>query len=180
MGDPPHFDAVLNSLKAIETQAKAELMSNFTFLPADYRSLAEAAKTAESHVFSDARGACFHARFALETAVHWLYRYDQSLKMPYDQSLGALPHAPSFQRRVPRGDLPEGTHHPEGGQSGSAQSSRSVNLMRCNSSKNCNISSIGSLAPTHDQALRPWARSNGMATKFRARLLRLRPSLSPS
>ena len=76
-------------------------MSNFTFLPADYRSLAEAAKTAESHVFSDARGACFHARFALETAVHWLYRYDQSLKMPYDQSLGALLHAPSFQRRVP-------------------------------------------------------------------------------
>lgn len=76
-------------------------MSNFTFLPADYRSLAEAAKTAESHVFSDARGACFHARFALETAVHWLYRYDQSLEMPYDQSLGALLHAPSFQRRVP-------------------------------------------------------------------------------
>ena len=76
-------------------------MSNFTFLPADYRSLADAAQTAESHVFSDARGACFHARFALETAVHWLYRHDQNLEMPYDQSLGALLHAPSFQQRVP-------------------------------------------------------------------------------
>jgi type I restriction enzyme R subunit len=76
-------------------------MSNFTFLPADYRTLAVAAQTAESHVFSDARGACFHARFALETAVHWLYRHDQGLEMPYDQSLGALLHAPSFQQRVP-------------------------------------------------------------------------------
>ena len=76
-------------------------MSNFTFLPADYRSLADAAQTAESHVFSDARGACFHARFALETAVHWLYRHDQNLEMPYDQSLGALLHAPSFQQRIP-------------------------------------------------------------------------------
>lgn len=76
-------------------------MSNFSFLPPDYRALAEAAQTAESHVFSDARGACFHARFALEAAVHWLYRYDQSLEMPYDQSLGALLHAPSFQQRVP-------------------------------------------------------------------------------
>ncbi len=76
-------------------------MSNFAFLPAEYRTLAEAAQTAEKHIFSDARGACFHARFALEAAVHWLYRHDQELEMPYDQSLGALLHAPCFQQRVP-------------------------------------------------------------------------------
>lgn len=76
-------------------------MSNFAFLPADYRPLAESAKTAEKHIASDARGACFHARFALEAAVHWLYRYDKSLESPYDQNLGALIHAPCFTQLVP-------------------------------------------------------------------------------
>lgn len=38
----------------------------------------------------DPRAACFHARFALEAAVRWLYRYDASLRMPYDTSLGAM------------------------------------------------------------------------------------------
>ena len=50
----------------------------------------------------DPRAACFHARFALEAIVHWLYRHDAGLRMPYDQSLGALLHEPCFQNLLPR------------------------------------------------------------------------------
>ena len=72
-------------------------MSNFTFLPSDFRTIAESATKAEAHITGDPRAACFHARFALEAIVHWLYRHDAGLRMPYDHSLGALLHEPSFQ-----------------------------------------------------------------------------------
>lgn len=49
----------------------------------------------------DPRAACFHARFALEVAVRWLYRHDTSLRMPYDTSLGAMIHDPSFRTLLP-------------------------------------------------------------------------------
>ncbi len=76
-------------------------MSNFAFLPTDFRAIAESALKAEGHIMGDPRAACFHARFALEAAVHWLYRHDNSLAMPYDQSLGALLHEPCFQNLLP-------------------------------------------------------------------------------
>ena len=72
-------------------------MSNFSFLPSQFRAVAEAATKAEGYIMGDPRAACFHARFALEATVHWLYRHDRSLRMPYDQSLGALLHEPCFQ-----------------------------------------------------------------------------------
>lgn len=65
-------------------------MTNFAFLPSEFRAIAEAATKAEGHIQGDPRAACFHARFTLEAVVHWLYRHDASLRMPYDQSLGAL------------------------------------------------------------------------------------------
>ena len=34
--------------------------------------------------------------------MHWLYRHDASLRMPYDQSLGALLHEPCFQNLLPQ------------------------------------------------------------------------------
>ena len=76
-------------------------MSNFAFLPADFATLREAAQAAEGHIHGDPRAACFHTRFALEAAVHWLYRHDKSLRMPYERSLGALLHEPSFQNLLP-------------------------------------------------------------------------------
>lgn len=76
-------------------------MSNFGFLPPDFREVAESAALAESRITGDPRAACFHAQRSLEAIVHWLYRYDTSLKMPYDGSLGALLHEPSFQNSVP-------------------------------------------------------------------------------
>lgn len=76
-------------------------MSNFAFLPSKFKTIAESAVKAEGHIMSDPRAACFHARFALEAAAHWLYRHDNSLSMPYDQKLGALLHEPSFQNLLP-------------------------------------------------------------------------------
>jgi type I restriction enzyme R subunit len=76
-------------------------MSNFAFLPTSFRDLAEATRKAEGYIMGDPRTACFHARFALEAAVHWLYRHDSSLSMPYDSSLGALIHDPCFRNLLP-------------------------------------------------------------------------------
>ncbi len=77
-------------------------MSNFAFLPDPFRTIAESAKRAEGHIMGDSRAACFHARFALEAVVHWLYRHDPSLRMPYDNSLGALLHEPTLQNLLPQ------------------------------------------------------------------------------
>jgi len=77
-------------------------MSNFTFLPGELRDIAESASRAEGHIIGDPRAACFHARFALEAVVHWLYRHDNSLRMPYDHTLGALLHETSFQNLLPQ------------------------------------------------------------------------------
>jgi type I restriction enzyme R subunit len=76
-------------------------MSNFGFLPTTFQSITESAVLAESHIMGDPRAACFHARFSLESIVHWLYRHDADLRMPYDESLGALLHEPTFQNAVP-------------------------------------------------------------------------------
>jgi type I restriction enzyme R subunit len=67
----------------------------------DFRAIAASAEKAEAHIMGDPRSACFHARFALEAVVHWLYRHDAGLRMPYDQRLGALLHEPSFQNLLP-------------------------------------------------------------------------------
>ncbi|MGA1483465.1 MAG: DEAD/DEAH box helicase family protein [Vulcanococcus sp.] len=77
-------------------------MSNFAFLPNPFQAIAEAARKAEGHIQGDPRAACFHARFTLEAIVHWLYRHDNSLHMPYDRNLGALLHEPSFQNLLPQ------------------------------------------------------------------------------
>ncbi|MBK1621064.1 restriction endonuclease subunit R [Lamprobacter modestohalophilus] len=77
-------------------------MTNFAFLPPEFRDIQDAATKAEGHIWSDPRAACFHARFTLEAIVHWLYRHDRDLQHPYDNSLGALLHATSFQNLVPQ------------------------------------------------------------------------------
>lgn len=77
-------------------------MSNFAFLPPEFRDIAESATRAEGAIMGDPRAACFHARFTLEAVVHWLYRHDRSLRMPYDNSLGALLHEPTLQNLLPQ------------------------------------------------------------------------------
>ena len=44
--------------------------------------------------------ACFYARLALEVAVGWLYERDSTLRDPYETTLAARIHEPTFRRLV--------------------------------------------------------------------------------
>ena len=73
-------------------------MSNFAFLAAEWPDVHEAAAKAEAAVHPDPRTACFYARRALELAVHWAYKHDPELKLPYRDNLSALIHEPTFKK----------------------------------------------------------------------------------
>lgn len=77
-------------------------MSNFSFLQAEWGFLHESARLGEQAIHSDPRAACFYARRTLELAVSWLYAHDPAFKLPYQDNLSALIHAPSF--RLQAGD----------------------------------------------------------------------------
>jgi hypothetical protein len=66
-------------------------MSNFAFLQPEWPDLHDAASKAESLAYPDARTACFHARRRLEVMVHWRYKHDATLKLPYQDNLSATP-----------------------------------------------------------------------------------------
>lgn len=83
------------------------MASNFDFLHSRYPSLFEHAAHAESLVHAAPRASCFYARFTLEQAVHWLYENDPYLQLPYDNSLGALIHEPTFQDNLKPGLFPK-------------------------------------------------------------------------
>ena len=77
-------------------------MSNFTFLKAEWPDLQDSAFRVESLAITDPRGACFYARRTLEIGVKWLYEHDDTLDKPYDDTLSALLHEPTFRRLVPQ------------------------------------------------------------------------------
>ncbi|MEJ2612713.1 MAG: hypothetical protein P8179_22310, partial [Candidatus Thiodiazotropha sp.] len=61
-------------------------MSNFIFM-AEWPELQEPAGEAESLLQADLRAACFYARFAMERAVHWVYRCELGMvKSSYDHT----------------------------------------------------------------------------------------------
>ncbi len=74
------------------------MSSQFAFLSPEFAEIHELAVRAEGMARTDARGACFYARIALEAMVGWLYRADRSLKSPYDTTLAARLHEPTFQK----------------------------------------------------------------------------------
>ena len=71
--------------------------SNFAFLQTEFVALLEPAAKAESLAHADPRTACFYARRALELAVTWVYKHDNTLRLPYQDNLSALIHEPSFK-----------------------------------------------------------------------------------
>jgi type I restriction enzyme R subunit len=75
-------------------------MSQFAFLSPDFTEAHAHAARAESLAHADPRAACFYARFALEVIVKWLYRHDPSLKDPFETTLSAHIHEPTFQKLV--------------------------------------------------------------------------------
>src|SRR5947208_1364852 len=72
-------------------------MSHFTFLRAEWPGVHEAAAQAEAAALPDPRTACFYARRALELLVHWVYKHDPALRLPYQDTLSALVHEPTFK-----------------------------------------------------------------------------------
>src|SRR5262245_20039776 len=75
-------------------------MSQFSFLKAEFADVHTLAAQAESIAHSDPRAACVYARLALETVVNWLYRYDGTLKLPYERTLAARIYEPTFRAAV--------------------------------------------------------------------------------
>ena len=73
------------------------MASNFEFLQAEWPAVYEAASKAAAAAHPDPRTACFYARRALELAVAWAYKFDASLKLPYQDNLSALIHDPTFK-----------------------------------------------------------------------------------
>jgi type I restriction enzyme, R subunit len=79
-------------------EATDQSRGNFGFLASEWPAVYEAAAKAESAVRSDPRTSCFYARRALELAVSWAYKSDESLRLPYQDNLSALIHEPTFKR----------------------------------------------------------------------------------
>ncbi|MBI4327917.1 MAG: DEAD/DEAH box helicase family protein [Chloroflexi bacterium] len=75
-------------------------MSNFTFLKTEWPDLHDAASKAELLAYPDSRAACFYARRGLEVVVHWLYKHDAALRLPYQDNLSALIHEPTFRNAM--------------------------------------------------------------------------------
>lgn len=73
-------------------------MSNFAFLAAEFPAVHESASLAERHAPTDPRAACFYAGRTVEIAVKWAFQNDPGLKLPYQDNIAALLHAPTFKQ----------------------------------------------------------------------------------
>lgn len=75
-------------------------MSNFSFIPSQWASLAQAPKEAEQHVYGAPLYAAMLCRKSLEEWVRWMYEHDADLTLPYDTSLNGLIHDQGFKNVV--------------------------------------------------------------------------------
>ncbi|MEN3613864.1 DEAD/DEAH box helicase family protein [Plantactinospora sp. ZYX-F-223] len=75
-------------------------MSNFAFLHTEWPELFTEARQAERNVYADTRATCFYARRCLEHAVKWLYRADNTLRLPHKPTLDKMITAPTMQTLV--------------------------------------------------------------------------------
>ena len=77
--------------------------SNFDFLLPNWAALSDDARQTEQNVFAAPRTCAFYARRALERMVKWVYDRDGDLRKPYQDSLAALIHEPTFRDILPPG-----------------------------------------------------------------------------
>ena len=75
-------------------------MSNFSFIPDDWASIARAPQEAELHVYGAPLYAAMLCRKSLEEWVRWIYEHDADLELPYDTSLSSLMHDQGFKNIV--------------------------------------------------------------------------------
>ena len=75
-------------------------MGNFDFVTAAWPGISDEARRAEHYAFGEPRSSVFYARRTLELAVHWLYKADESLSLPYSNDLSSLLFEPTFKNLV--------------------------------------------------------------------------------
>jgi len=72
-------------------------MSNFSFIPNQWASLAATPQEAELHVYNAPLYSAMLCRKSLEEWVRWMYEHDVDLALPYDTSLSSLLHDQGFK-----------------------------------------------------------------------------------
>ena len=77
--------------------------SNFSFLSEHWAFLLQDAQKVESYALRDPRAAAIYARRTLELSLKWLFANDTALKHPYEKSLAAMIHEPTFARNIKKG-----------------------------------------------------------------------------
>ncbi|MBN4079334.1 DEAD/DEAH box helicase family protein [Beggiatoa alba] len=77
--------------------------SNFSFLKEHWAFLLQDAQQVEGYALRDPRAASIYARRTLEIALKWLFTNDTALKHPYEKSLAAMIHEPTFARNIRQG-----------------------------------------------------------------------------
>lgn len=75
-------------------------MSNFSFIPSQWASIAKTPIEAEQQVFAAPLYAAMLCRKSLEEWVRWMYEHDEDLTLPYDSSLSSLIHEQCFKNVV--------------------------------------------------------------------------------
>lgn len=75
-------------------------MSNFSFIPNQWASIATTPQEAEKHVYNAPQYCAMLCRKSLEEWVRWMYEHDADLVMPYDTSLSSLIHEQGFKNIV--------------------------------------------------------------------------------
>ncbi len=75
-------------------------MSNFTFIPKQWATIAQTAQEAEQNVYGAPLYAALLCRKSLEEWVRWMYEHDSDLVLPYDTSLSSLIHEQGFKNIV--------------------------------------------------------------------------------
>lgn len=74
--------------------------SNFNFLADSWVFLLDDARQVESYALRDPRAAAIYARRTLEISLKWLFVNDTALKQPYEKSLAAMIHEPTFTNNI--------------------------------------------------------------------------------
>ncbi|MBA3755868.1 MAG: DUF4145 domain-containing protein [Nitrosomonas sp.] len=77
--------------------------SNFSFLTVHWAFLHSDAHQVEHYALRDPRAAAIYARRTLELSLRWLFTNDLSLKHPYEKSLAAMIHEPTFANAIRQG-----------------------------------------------------------------------------
>lgn len=75
-------------------------MSNFNFIPVQWKHLTEVPLEAEKQVYNAPLYCAMLCRKSLEEWVRWIYEHDPDLELPYDTSLNSLMHNQGFQKLV--------------------------------------------------------------------------------